>query len=83
MLVRLMEYNTSHDDDNYDKYNKPMFIKAYEEESFDQLVYMLTHMKNRIIKVGDDIYLYDDFIYNFPPEEEYIPSIDIYVTQAY
>ena len=81
MLIRLFEY----DYDNYeeDPYKNPKFIKGYREDNFDQLLIMLTHMKDQTIQLDKEQYVFNEFIFNFPKDEDYIPSIDIYVTEKY
>lgn len=75
MLVRLLEYNY----ETEDKYENPRFIKAYKEENYDKFVAMLNLMKGRDFKVGDEYYTYEEWIFNFPKDDESIPCIDIYV----
>ena len=79
MLIRLYKYTFKTDD----KFENPKFLAAYREENFDKLVNLLESMKEHGIKVGEQWYTIDDYIFTFPEDHESIPAIDIYCFDDY
>ena len=75
MLIRLMEYDFSSEED--DMYKNPHLIKGYEEKNFDKLVNTIISLKGCDVRVGDEFYTIDDIVFNFPEFNDNIPTLDI------
>lgn len=81
MIIRLCEYNWTNEDES--GMDKPHIIKAYTENDIDKVIIFVKEMLHRGVRVGDDWYTIEDYIWNFPESQENVPSLDIYVTDTY
>lgn len=79
MLIRLMEYNWTENDDS--GLDNPHFIKAYTEKNINKVIKLIKEIKG--VRIGNDWYTICDYIWNFPESYENIPSLDIYVVEGY
>ncbi len=81
MIIRLCEYNWNEEDES--GLDKPHIIKAYTENNIDKIIVFIKEMLHRGVRVGDDWYTIEEYIWNFPESHENVPSLDIYVTSTY
>lgn len=76
MLVRLVEYNWTKDDDT--GMQNPNFIKAYNFKDIDKIIEFIKSIIDHDVRVGDEWYTIQDYIWVFPKDEDSVPCLDVY-----
>ena len=80
MIIRLYELSYEND---IDPYENAHFLASFEGKNYDAFVRTLSALKDNDeefqISLDDEWYTLDTWVFNFPKNSEYLPSVDVYV----
>ena len=84
MRIRILEPEVSKEYDGWD-FDHWKYISSMEIESYDRFIKFLEFIKekDKDVKVGADYYSVIDYHFNFPEDDECVPSLDVFVCGAY
>ena len=77
MLVRILELNfTNNDSEGMDNAH---YLAGYEFENIDKIIEFVKSMKGKDLRINDEYYTIEDWIWNFPQDFDSLSCLDIYV----
>lgn len=75
MLVRVLEEDLTEEN----RFENAKFLKGYNFENIDIIVEVVKSLMGKDMRIGNDWYTIDDYVWSFPETDDNIPSFDIYV----
>ena len=75
MLVRVLEENLC----EKDCLENATFLKGYEFKDIDKIIEFVKSLIGKDMRIGNDWYTIEDYVWSFPETDENIPTLDIFV----